>query len=54
VQLDLTPVGKKHAERLVKVIVKVLNRHLDGFSADELALFKSFLRRMLANRDATC
>jgi DNA-binding MarR family transcriptional regulator len=54
VQLELTPAGKKKAERLVKAIVSVLNRHLEGFSADELELFKSFLRRMLANRESTC
>lgn len=54
VQLDLTPTGKKQAERIQKAIVKVLNRHLDGFSAEELDLFKSFLRRMLANREPTC
>ena len=54
VQLELTPAGKKTTERLVKAIVKVLNRHLDGFSFDELELFKSFLRRMLANREASC
>ncbi len=54
VQLDLTTSGKRLAERLVAAIVAVLNRHLDGFSVDELELFKSFLRRMLANRDAAC
>jgi DNA-binding MarR family transcriptional regulator len=51
VQIDLTPTGKKQAERLVKAIVKVLNRHLDGFSVDELELFKGFLRRMLSNKE---
>jgi len=54
VQLELTATGKKQAERIQKAIVKVLNRHLDGFSAGELELFKSFLRRMLANREPTC
>ena len=53
VQLELTASGKRLAERLVAAIVKVLNRHLVGFSVDELELFKGFLRRMLANRDAT-
>ena len=53
-QLELTPSGKRMAERLVAAIVKVLNRHLDGFSVAELELFKSFLRRMIANRDPTC
>jgi DNA-binding MarR family transcriptional regulator len=54
VQIELTTEGKQKAERLVQAIVAVLNRHLEGFSADELALFKSFLRRMLANRDIPC
>ncbi|MGI9024566.1 MAG: MarR family winged helix-turn-helix transcriptional regulator [Burkholderiaceae bacterium] len=54
VELELTPTGKRMAERLVAAIVKVLNRHLDGFSVDELEMFKSFLRRMLANRTPTC
>ena len=51
VQLELTDSGKRLAERLVAAIVKVLNKHLDGFSVDELDAFKGFLRRMLANRD---
>lgn len=54
VQLELTASGKRQAERLVAAIVKVLNRHLDGFSVAELDLFKSFLRRMLANREPAC
>ena len=54
VQLELTSNGERLAERLVAAIVKVLNRHLDGFSSDELELFKSFLRRMLANRETPC
>jgi DNA-binding MarR family transcriptional regulator len=53
VQLELTASGKRLAERLVTAIVKVLNDHLHGFSADELQQFKGFLRRMLANREAT-
>jgi DNA-binding MarR family transcriptional regulator len=54
VKLELTPDGKRKAERLVKAIVKVLNRHLEGFAVDELELFKSFLRRMLDNRETPC
>lgn len=54
VQLELTAGGKALAERLVAAIVKVLNRHLDGFSVDELEAFKNFLRRMLANREQPC
>jgi DNA-binding MarR family transcriptional regulator len=54
VQIELTAGGRRLAERLVAAIVEVLNRHLDGFSVDELEVFKNFLRRMLANRDRTC
>jgi DNA-binding MarR family transcriptional regulator len=54
VRLDLTAEGKRKSERLLKAIVTVLNRHLEGFSFDELELFKSFLRRMLANREPAC
>lgn len=54
VQLELTRSGKKLAARLIAAIVKVLNRHLDGFSVDELEQFKGFLRRMLANREGAC
>ena len=50
VRLDLTAGGKRLAERLVAAIVKVLNRHLHGFSVEELETFKGFLRRMLTNR----
>lgn len=54
VRLELTHDGERLAGRLVAAIVKVLNRHLDGFSVDELAMFKCFLRRMLANREPAC
>jgi DNA-binding MarR family transcriptional regulator len=54
VQLELTEAGRDKAERLVKAISDVLNRHLAGFSAEELELFKGFLRRMLANRELPC
>jgi hypothetical protein len=37
---------------LPPIAVKVLNRHLRGFSRDELETMKGFLRRMLANSDA--
>lgn len=53
VQLELTASGKRLAERLVAAIVKVLNKHLEGFSVEELDSFKGFLRRMLANREPT-
>lgn len=54
VRLELTESGGKLADRLIAAIVAVLNRHLVGFSVDELELFKGFLRRMLGNREAAC
>lgn len=54
VQLEVTKSGRKLAARLIAAIVKVLNRHLAGFSVDELEVFKGFLRRMLANREGGC
>jgi DNA-binding MarR family transcriptional regulator len=54
VQLELTEAGRRKAERLVQAIVNVLNRHLDGFTVDDLDQFKGFLRRMLANRELPC
>jgi hypothetical protein len=30
-------------------VVKVLNRHLSGFSREELEVLKNLLRRILAN-----
>ncbi len=50
VRLELTAEGKRMAEELKVAMVTVLNRHLHGFSADELELFKGFLRRVIANR----
>ncbi len=51
VQLSLTEAGQKLYPQLPPIAVKVLNRHLRGFSRDELETMKSFLRRMLANSD---
>lgn len=51
VWLELTDPGREIAEKLTTIVVKVLNKHLHGFSADELDTFKGFLRRMLANRE---
>jgi DNA-binding MarR family transcriptional regulator len=53
VRLELTASGKRLAERLVAAMATVLNRHLAGFSHEELETFKGFLRRIIANRDAT-
>jgi DNA-binding MarR family transcriptional regulator len=49
VQLSLTRAGQKLYPQLPPIAVNVLNRHLRGFSQDELETMKSFLRRMLAN-----
>ncbi len=52
VTLELTAQGRRLAARLPAVAVKVLNRHLRGFTRAELDQLKGFLGRMLANRDA--
>lgn len=49
--LELTAAGRRLAARLPAVAVKVLNRHLRGFTRAELGQLKGFLGRMLANRD---
>ncbi len=51
VQLSLTRAGQKLYPKLPPIAVKVLNRHLRGFSRDELETLKGFLRRMLSNSD---
>lgn len=51
VWLELTEPGRELAGKLTSIVVKVLNQHLHGFSVEELDTFKSFLRRMLANRE---
>lgn len=52
VRLSVTDEGRKLCDLLPAVAVKVLNRHLRGFSQQELAQFKNFLRRVIANADA--
>lgn len=49
--LELTAAGRRLAARLPAVAVKVLNRHLRGFTRAELDRLKGYLARMLANRD---
>jgi DNA-binding MarR family transcriptional regulator len=51
VTLELTAAGRRLAARLPAVAVKVLNRHLRGFTRAELERLKGYLARMLANRD---
>jgi len=49
VRLRLTAAGRAVAKRIPKVAVEVLNQHLRGFSAAELAALKGMLGRMLDN-----
>ena len=49
IQLELTEAGRELYTLLPPVAIKVLNRHLEGFTRDELDLFKRFLNRMRAN-----
>ena len=50
-KLELTAAGRRLAGRLPAVAVRVLNRHLRGFTRAELEQLKGLLGRMLANRD---
>ena len=50
-KLELTAAGRRLAGRLPAVAVRVLNRHLRGFTRAELGQLKGLLGRMLANRD---
>ena len=49
VEVTLTEKGRQIADRMTKVAVDALNHHLRGFSDSEVAQFKDFLRRMIAN-----
>lgn len=49
IHLELTEAGHDLYPLLPPVAIKVLNAHLQGFTRDELELFKSFLNRMRAN-----
>jgi DNA-binding MarR family transcriptional regulator len=49
VRLALTETGQALADKLPAVMVRVLNRHLVGFSKAEVAQLTSFLRRILEN-----
>ena len=49
VQVELTEKGMQLADRMTQIAVDALNHHLRGFSGDELAQFKDFLRRVIAN-----
>ncbi len=49
VNLELTDAGRAIAEQIPLHLVKVLNQHLRGFDAAELAELKTLLRRFAAN-----
>ena len=49
VHVELTAAGKALLPMVTPRVVKVLNRHLAGFSRKDLAMLKDLLRRMLAN-----
>jgi DNA-binding MarR family transcriptional regulator len=49
VHLELTEAGRELYPLLPPVAIKVLNKHLLGFTQEELDQFKGFLNRMRAN-----
>jgi len=49
VEVALTDKGDQLADQMTQVVVDTLNHHLRGFSTEEVAQFKGFLRRMIAN-----
>jgi DNA-binding MarR family transcriptional regulator len=49
VQVELTAKGKQLADRMTQVAIDTLNHHLRDFTAPEVAQFKDFLKRMIAN-----
>jgi DNA-binding MarR family transcriptional regulator len=49
VHLELTEAGRELYPLLPPVAIKVLNKHLQGFTQEELDQFKGFLNRMRDN-----
>jgi DNA-binding MarR family transcriptional regulator len=49
IHLSLTEAGEALRPRLSPVAIEVLNQHLQGFSAEEVATLTSLLHRLLAN-----
>ncbi|MVW70778.1 MULTISPECIES: MarR family winged helix-turn-helix transcriptional regulator [unclassified Bordetella] len=49
VKIELTEAGLETAKGIPPCIARVLNRHLRGFSTDEVAQMRHLLGRMLAN-----
>jgi len=52
VHLELTPAGRRVADKVPAVLADVLNECLAGFSKAEWTTMKEQLRRMLANAEA--
>lgn len=52
VNIELTEIGKLVTEKMPVAAINVMNRHLQNFSADELAQFKQLLRKLTAPADA--
>ncbi|WP_027015333.1 MarR family winged helix-turn-helix transcriptional regulator [Comamonas composti] len=52
VHLSLTDEGRALAAQVPRVLARVLNHHLAGFSQAECELLLSMLKRMLANGEA--
>ncbi|MEO7105970.1 MAG: MarR family transcriptional regulator [Rhodoferax sp.] len=53
VNIELTPEGLAAAQEVPHVLCRVLNQHLTGFSAEELAELKGYLHRILDNAQST-
>lgn len=51
VELTLTEQGRELTTLIPHHLASVYNNHLAGFSADEFNELKSYLRRIIANRD---
>jgi DNA-binding MarR family transcriptional regulator len=49
VNIALTDTGREVAQGIPGVLCTVLNQHLTGLNADEFAMLKSLLQRVLAN-----
>jgi len=52
VNIELTDEGRTAAEKVPYVLSRVQNEHLAGFTAEEWAQLKNFLRRILDNASA--
>lgn len=50
--IEFTPAGAALYPKLPSIAIRVLNRHLRGFTREELDQLKDYLRRMLANSEA--